>query len=151
MSSCHPPAPPGPFWQGCAPSLHPPACTDAEGCHDPGAIRGAGGQLREELRRRPGRAALKEESLTAALGAVESRLLRPGKTTLTGRQEAAAGTNQAGLGKGGPWRRRRGGRDVSRVPAGGWPRAVPPAVGPPRAAAGKLRAPSAPRAGPQVT
>ena len=28
---------PGPFWQGCAQSLRPPACTDSGCCHDPGA------------------------------------------------------------------------------------------------------------------
>ena len=33
----HPPVSPGAFCQGCAQSLHPPACTDSGGCHDPGA------------------------------------------------------------------------------------------------------------------
>ena len=31
MPSCHPSVPSGPFWQGCAPSLHPPACTESRG------------------------------------------------------------------------------------------------------------------------
>jgi len=28
---------PGPFWKGCAPSLHPPVCTDSGDCYNPGA------------------------------------------------------------------------------------------------------------------
>ena len=36
-SSCHPPLPPGPFWQGCAPSFHPPACIDCGSCLNPDA------------------------------------------------------------------------------------------------------------------
>lgn len=32
-----PTSPPRPFQQGCAPSLHPTACTDGGGCCDSGA------------------------------------------------------------------------------------------------------------------
>ena len=37
LAHVHLPVPPGPFQQGCAPSFHPPACTDSRGCHHPGA------------------------------------------------------------------------------------------------------------------
>ena len=37
VSSCHPPLPPSPVWQGCVLSLHPLVCTDSGSCHDPGA------------------------------------------------------------------------------------------------------------------
>jgi len=37
-----PTSPPCPFQQGCAPSLHPTACTGNGGCCDPGAGRALG-------------------------------------------------------------------------------------------------------------
>ena len=37
VSSSHPPAPPGPFWQGCSQSFHPSVCVGNEGSLDRGA------------------------------------------------------------------------------------------------------------------
>ena len=37
IADSHSPVPPGPFPQGCTPSLCPPAGTDSTACHDPGA------------------------------------------------------------------------------------------------------------------
>lgn len=38
--SCHPSIPVSHIWQGCALSLHPPACTDSGDCHNTGARPG---------------------------------------------------------------------------------------------------------------